>query len=133
MSKEEQLIEAIDSEDIDSIKDLIKKGANINKKYDDIYTIGEKILLSLDTFEYDSSLLKTLIRKKVNLNVKNEDGYTLLMTIFGEPEDMLYNNIKTVITLLVNKADPNIQDNQGATALYILCFNYVWVIRHMTL
>ena len=97
----------------DYLKELLKKGADINTKDTNGDTVLNSIAISSlsgndDYFELIAYILKNY---KVNINAQNHDGETALSLI------VFFGNIKTIDLLLKNGADVNAKDNDGYTIL----------------
>lgn len=112
--------------DENTIKFLIENGADPNIEDDEGNTaiFYTRELLSI----------KILFKSGININHKNNDGTTVLMTVLEDFDNIIfYNpsfdmddstlNIINILNFLIESgADPNIEDNEGNTALFY-CHN----------
>lgn len=124
---EKELIKACEDGDLEKVKSIIEKGADINLEYDDwtpLTKASEKGHLNI---------VKYLVENGADVNIKNNQGETALMTalilyikIFKKENKLdakiMINSIldkclKIVKFLIKNKACVNIINNEGKTAL----------------
>jgi len=101
------LIKAIKANDIDAVKNLLKKryiDVNIQNKYHDT-------ALMLAVKNNNSEIVQILLDNGANPNIQNNNGKTPLMLV-------AINNKSEIAQVLLDKdADPDTQDNNGYTAL----------------
>ena len=103
----QDLINAAKNGNIDEVKTLLSKGADIHAK-DSKY--GETALM-YSAEKGHPDIAKLLISKGANVNVKTKDGQTALMRAAGNGQT------KTAKLLLDKGADVNAKDKYGRTAL----------------
>lgn len=141
-SNDQKIIELVKSKKLVEAKELIKKGASINAKDKDGYTLlmyainsknfdffifvtkkGAKIHettsdgwtpLMIAAKGGDNRIIKHLLKKGANINKENplEKGWTPLLCA------IFNGHSDTTKLLLKNGANPNIQDKNGATPLH---------------
>ena len=105
-SKEERLIDALNSKRCIKAGELIREGANINTN-----TIGQRALLL--SIELCPDLVPEIIDKGADVNIKNGEGKTPLMIALSRGD------IETTKVLLDKGADVNIKNGDGKTPLMI--------------
>jgi uncharacterized protein len=111
-SKETKLLDAAFLADIGEVRELIKKGANVNARDDAGHTVLMQAAACLPigrVFAVD--LVKLLLDQGADIEAKDKRGQTALFKAsnFG---------LFDVVTLLVQKgADTGAKDNEGKTAL----------------
>ena len=101
-------------------KFLIKKGANVNLANSN----GETALMKSCEEQYNSSkVLKLLIKSGAHVNAVNKSGESALIIAchYLWFDHMLY---KTASTLLKHRAEINMQDNDGWSALMRVCQHF---------
>lgn len=106
------LFDAVNSGDLDKVKEFIKKGADVNTK-------GKrgKTLLHLAVNRANTETVRFLIAQGADVNARDENGFTPLHregAISGSPEQV----VKTAELLLASGADINVRGNSGLTPLY---------------
>lgn len=102
---------AIDRNNLEMVKLLIKRGANINE-----LSSNKSLLLNLASIWVDDqSIIEFLIDSlKTNINMQDNSGNTLLINL----SDCFWKKIKTYQKLVnIPKCNVNIQNNDGETAL----------------
>jgi uncharacterized protein len=108
------LIKAAGDGDLEMVKSLIAKGANVNAKDED----GETALMGAAEKGH-LEIVKLLLGKGAKVNAKNEEGVTALM---GAAEK----GYLEIVRLLLDKgANVNAKRKDGATALYT-----AYALRH---
>ena len=109
-SQESNLLSKVRANDINGVKELITKGADVNMEDDMMgYTP-----LTLAIGNKNSEMVKLLLSNKANINHKSKrTGYTPLM------EALNSNYIDMAKLLIEQGADINIKSNDGSTALII--------------
>jgi ankyrin repeat protein/DNA-directed RNA polymerase subunit RPC12/RpoP len=121
-----KLMDAIESNDIDSLRRIIKKGVDVNYSK----TPGRTWTpLMFASYNGNLEAVKYLIAAGANINAQADNTYDM---ISGEPNEIIegrgrtalmeavhQGNTETVDFLLENNADPNPKDRFGNTALYI--------------
>ena len=102
--------------DIDTIRDLLNKGANVNVR--DRY--GKTVLMVLLRHEHNSAgrfydVLKLLVKAGANVNARDKEGKTALMYA------SIYNSSIYILDLLLDSgANANARDREGKTALMLM-------------
>ena len=100
------LIEAIESDNIERARELLDAGADPNSR--DRY--GEPALIGTSTYGH-LEIAQILLEAGADLNIQNISGETALI------EASMYEHIDIVRLLLEKGADVNIRDEDGQTAL----------------
>ncbi len=109
-----RLVVATDNGDLNEIKNLLKKGADVN-------TTGVQGWTNLMWSSYHSNttssieIVKIFLESGANVNAKNDLGWTSLM--WSSYHSNTTSSYKTVKLLLKYGADINIQNNLGTTSL----------------
>ena len=93
--------------DIQTVKDLLAKGAYVNAKDD----TGKTALLWVAPAHDNPEMVKVLIAKGADVNAKDNDGETALMIAASQ------SNPGILTELIEAGADINAQNNSGRTAL----------------
>ena len=104
----------IKNNDIQSIKNYIKSGYDLNKQDND----GDTALIDA-AYLNNIEIVKLLLEYGADVNKQNIIGYTALIS------GVVNNNIEIVKLLLNAGADLNKQDNLGCTALF---FQHIIII-----
>ena len=92
----------------ETIDYLLKNGTDINKKN----KYGMTILIENSLYYENQNFIKFLVVKGADINAQNNEGLTTLMLA-------VKNDRTEIIDLCLSaKADPNIKDNEGKTALF---------------
>jgi len=104
--KEERFAKAVSAGDIDMVRLLIKKGANINVKD----RKGVTALMEATGKGY-IDIARLLIEKGADVNAKSDEGLTSLMDVSFK------GNVEMVKLLIERGADVNAKENGGRTAL----------------
>jgi len=102
----EKLLSAAKHGDIDTVKTLLKSGADVNVKNKD----GRTALMEA-AFSGHTEIVKLLIAKGADMNAKNKDGGTALIYAAWQ------GHIEIAKLLIDKSADVNAKDNTGWTAL----------------
>ena len=102
------LIKHAEQGNVEEVKKLIAKGADINARRQDGLTA-----LMMASLKGHSNIVKLLIANRADVNAKDKLGYTALMGACkgGHPD--------TVKLLIASKADVNARQEAGGTALMI--------------
>lgn len=98
---------------------LIKAKANLNIKIN-----NENLLLYLskNAYNYDySGSIRNMITAGVDINAKDENGNTALINIVSSKEDK--NQLKKIRAVTSGRANVNIQNKEGLTALMLVASN----------
>ena len=112
-----RLLDAIQEEDLETVKNLIKAGADVNITNDD--GNSPLLLASTDNTVRSSSylektkILEELIKAGADVNVRNIKGDTALII------SCFYSNYDNIWELIKVGADVNIQNRYGETALMV--------------
>jgi len=109
--KETPLTLAILDNDIDKAKQLIDKGADVNKKN----KLGESPLISTSYYDdktIDLDMLKLLLKNGANPAIGDEQDYTVLHAAVS------MGDIKAIDLLLQYKADINMKDSYGESPIF---------------
>lgn len=110
INKSQSLIEAVKTNDIEIIKDLIKSKVDINEKN----TCGNTpLMISAENKNIDQNIVKLLIKNGADINQKNNKNETVLTTAIK------YNNKKIIQLLIKSKANINGLDYYGRSPLKI--------------
>jgi ankyrin repeat protein len=116
-----QLLQAVISNHINIVEDLIYKGADVNTKDNNGNT---PIFLAVSSYNNNLELEKLLIKKGADLNIKNDDGLNpLLYLIKSKSETSFYifdHDIEIIKELLNNNIDPTAIDSDGRTVLHLI-------------
>lgn len=94
-AESEKIIEIIKNGDVSGIQDLLKKGVNVDSRFEGFFRGG---------------------RQKNADDFSNKEWTMLMVATF-------YNKEKIAELLLENKADINLQNKAGHTALFLACAN----------
>ena len=106
-------------DNLEIIKYLVKKGANVNAKDDD----GSTALIEACGFG-DLEIIKYLVKKGANVNAKDDDNFTvLMMAAKGLSCGPLDDNLETVKFLVKKGANVNAKDGDGVTVLMMASSN----------
>jgi SH3-like domain-containing protein len=108
----QDLLDAVNNQNFEELKDAIKNGADINVKDKD----GSTALMSFSKWGY-LEIGKYLIEKGADINAKDNDGWTTLMIV------SLNGRLEIVEYLVEKGVDINIKNNEGKTALIIASEN----------
>ncbi len=109
----EELLKAAREGNIEAVKTLLDKGADINTKTNDIF--GNTALMEAVVNE-DIDMVKLLIEKGADINMKYLGGFTALIYTVSGRTGKGKNYI--IAKLLIEKgADVNAKDDKGQTAL----------------
>lgn len=111
---QQNMVDAINSKDVEQLKKLIDEGADINAVNKD----GETALHLATRVAQSSSVVQMLLDAGADVNAKNNNGSTALMLAAD------YSGNETVKVLLDAGADVNAKDNDGYTALMCAARNY---------
>jgi ankyrin repeat protein len=106
------LMDAVNTNDLDKVKELVEKGADVN----DIVNGQYIIMYAVQNSNID--IVTYLVEKGANVNVKDSDGETLLMYAVRNLD------LATVKFLVEKAADVNESGNYGQTVLMIQPFKY---------
>jgi ankyrin repeat protein len=114
------LIKAVEAKDINEINKLLQRGANVNFKDENEYSVLIHAAINNSNIKQESikyaNIVRILLANGADINDKDEQDYTALRFAAAD------NNIETVKALLETNnppADPNIQDNmEEKTALH---------------
>ena len=93
----------LDTKNVEVVKYLVSQGANVNTSNKNGFT-----LLHTAAYEGDVDVVKFLISKGANVNAKNIDGTTPLLHTRASSE-----YLETVKILVLAGADVNAKDNRG--------------------
>ena len=108
-----ELIETITSNNVNKIKDLIKKGANVNAR-DGVGNTCLMLACDFNNFETVSFLLS----KKANVDFVNQFGYTALHFAVQKNDlkvvRLLINSSEAIVEKMINK-----KDDLGNTPLHL--------------
>ena len=110
-----KLHDAIKLGDLKQVTELLKQGADINKKIGGDAAIH---VAAKNVAHYNPEIVTLLMAKGANVNQADRNGDTLLHLAVN------FNDINLVQTLLNNpKTDVNAQNNSGETALHVAAYN----------
>lgn len=102
----EQLIDAIERNDLGAVKSALQNGANVNALRDG----GFPALMVAIEKEADFDIIKFLLENKADPNFKTVRASALILAVRNDDSD-------ATKLLLENKADPNLKSLYGYTAL----------------
>lgn len=97
---EKKLFDALESNDVNAVREILKKGADVNAK-------GENGMTPL-MYASGAELIQLLIDHGADVNAKSDRGYTALMISY---------EAETTKKLIENGAEIDAKDNKGDTAL----------------
>ncbi len=100
------LVDAVIRNQIDTVKDLIKAGANVNRK--------DKNNFTPLMYANSPELVKELLKAGANPNIKNKFGETALLNFFGRDS---IDETNTIRAFVEGGANLNIKNSQGETPL----------------
>jgi len=103
-----------DAENIKAIKDLIKRGTNINGREPQT---NSTLLIAAAAFNRPQAVY-LILENGADTNAQNKNGQTALMYA------AMHNNLKIARLLIAAGANRNIADNSGTTALAFLNLKY---------
>ncbi len=107
---------AIDSGIIDVVKEVLDSGANPNFKHD-----GMTALFYAVSLNKPSDIIALLIEHNADPNIRTDEEYGFTPLHYA----IANKNIPVTNMLLMNRADPNLQDHYGKTALHhIMLHNF---------
>jgi serine/threonine protein kinase len=119
LSKNEELLEASEKGDVEKVKKLLKKGADVNAKNFLGFT-SLHIAASAGHIE----VVKLLIENGANVNAKDNVGWTPLYNA------AIYGHIEVVKLLIEKGADVNAKANYGTTPLHEAAYHgHIEVVR----
>ena len=98
--------------DMQAVKDLLDKGANVNAKDD----TGKTVLHWVAPARDNPEMVKRLIARGAGVNAKDNEGETALMIAASQ------SNPGILAALLDAGAEVNAQNNEGGTALMAAAF-----------
>jgi len=104
------LLKAIDKQNINELKRLLKKGINLN--YLEPYIDMSPLMVSISVRNPNPAIVKALIDAKANPNKQNNTGLTALMIAVKVDAPL-----KIVTMLLDNGANPHVKDRDKKTAI----------------
>ena len=112
--------------DLNIIKLLIEKGADLNIIFDDYY-INENLTLLMFCIKFNNlDIFELLIKNNLDINLQNNDGITALMFCFLFDYYENKNNSDKIKILIKNNANIYIKDKNQNTAFYY--YNYFYNI-----
>ena len=109
------LIQAAESGNIERVRELLDRGADINSQDDYGLRLRLRVgyantALIFASYQGHTEIVKLLLDRGADPNIQNDKGYTALkLTEYG--------NIDIIESLLNRDADPNIQTDDGDTPL----------------
>jgi hypothetical protein len=111
-----RLLQAVDSNNSELVKQLIRQGANVNFQYD------HGVTCLMHACQHDLlQMAKLLVSLGADVNIQDSLGNTALILLCLVNPDNVFNDIVPFVKfLLVSGADINIRDNTGHTVLEIV-------------
>jgi ankyrin repeat protein len=104
--------------DLDTVKQLIESGTDINKKYD-----FDNTLLHDAASRGNIDIVKYLVESGANIDAIGHEGYTPLHLAILENAISYQHNNNVIFYLLENGASKEIRDQDGKTAVD-------WAVAH---